>query len=140
MDWYVTPMSSHEISEKIKRDCGISISPRYIQLTLKRLGAPIRSASHRYILAIKKGRKTYDEFRKPIKSSALRSGISLKRRYEVLKRDNSRCVMCGATAQEEFLVVDHIKPVVNGGTNNLENLRVLCRACNHGKMISEERI
>lgn len=56
-------------------------------------------------------------------------------RYRVLKRDNSRCQRCGATALTDgvSLHVDHIVPVSKGGKTVLENLQTLCEACNLGK-------
>jgi ATP adenylyltransferase len=53
-------------------------------------------------------------------------------RYEVLKRDG-RCLLCGATPQEERLEVDHIRPRSKGGGNGADNLQTLCGRCNRGK-------
>jgi ATP adenylyltransferase len=53
-------------------------------------------------------------------------------RYEVLKRDG-RCLLCGATPQNERLEVDHIKPRSKGGGNGADNLQTLCGRCNRGK-------
>ena len=55
-------------------------------------------------------------------------------RYDVMKRDNFRCVLCGRSAQEGVkLHVDHILPVAKGGKTVPENLRTLCDQCNLGK-------
>lgn len=55
-------------------------------------------------------------------------------RYTVLKRDNFRCCLCGASAQDgATLHVDHIFPVSKGGKTELSNLRTLCDQCNLGK-------
>ena len=63
--------------------------------------------------------------RKPIKPSL---------RFEILKRDDYRCQMCGVTAKDgATLEIDHIHPVSKGGTNDPDNLQVLCRDCNAGK-------
>lgn len=63
--------------------------------------------------------------RKPIKPSL---------RFEILKRDNYRCQMCGVTAKDgATLEIDHITPVAKGGANDADNLQVLCRECNAGK-------
>ena len=63
--------------------------------------------------------------RKPIKPSL---------RFEILKRDDYRCQMCGVTAKDgATLEIDHIYPVSRGGTNEPDNLQVLCRDCNAGK-------
>lgn len=127
-----------EISEELQSKTNIVITNRSIQRMLNSLGI-IRNKSEAYTLAIKKGRKDYSHLRKPIKSKDLRKGISLKIRYLVLRRDESKCVLCGNGAQNTALVIDHIKPVVDGGDNNIENLRTLCKPCNHGKMLTEER-
>lgn len=125
-------LTAIEVTQKIKRDCGVVFSDRYIQATLKKLGV-VRSFSEAFRLSIARGRKTYDKLRKPIKSNESRFGISLRVRYEILKRDRYRCILCGVDASNSLLVIDHIIPVVQGGTNESSNLRVLCRACNHGK-------
>ena len=137
MQWYSTEMlSGPEIANKISNESGIQISVRHIQRYLKQLGIT-RTYSEAFNLAIKKGRKSYKHLSKPIKSSEFRKGINLKVRYEILKRDNFRCVLCGQTARNTLLVIDHIAAIVKGGSNDPNNLRVLCRECNHGKMISE---
>lgn len=129
-------LSSIEISEKFLKEAKISISPRHIQRIIKSLGKA-RNFSQAFNLAIEKGRKSYEHLKKPIKSSLLRKGIDLRQRYEILKRDNFVCVLCGNTAKEARLEIDHIIPVVNGGDNNFDNLRTLCVLCNHGKRFSE---
>ena len=63
--------------------------------------------------------------RKPIKPSL---------RFEILKRDGYRCQMCGVTAKDgATLEIDHVTPVSKGGSNDADNLQVLCRDCNIGK-------
>ena len=55
-------------------------------------------------------------------------------RYDILRRDNFRCQICGATAQDGVkLHVDHIMPVSKGGKTIKSNLRTLCERCNMGK-------
>jgi hypothetical protein len=86
--WYLNDqLSSNEISEKIYNDSGIFISARFIQKKLKYFGLT-RSLSNAFNVAIKKGRKSYKNLTKPIKSKEFRKGIALKVRYEILKRDN----------------------------------------------------
>lgn len=63
-----------------------------------------------------------------------RGEISDSLRYDILYRDNFRCLICGASAKEGVrLHVDHIMPVSKGGKSNIENLRTLCERCNIGK-------
>lgn len=55
-------------------------------------------------------------------------------RYNVLKRDNYTCCICGATAKDGAkLEVDHIIPVSRGGKTVMSNLQTLCERCNKGK-------
>ena len=46
------------------------------------------------------------------------------------------CVRCGAT---KLLTLDHLIPLVYGGTNERSNLQILCSACNYLKSKSEIR-
>lgn len=43
---------------------------------------------------------------------------------------NGRCVACGSVDE---LQVDHILPVSRGGTNDSDNLQMLCQPCNASK-------
>ena len=55
-------------------------------------------------------------------------------RYDILKRDNFRCQICGASASDGVkLHVDHIIPVSKGGKTEPSNLQTLCERCNLGK-------
>lgn len=54
-------------------------------------------------------------------------------RFEVLKRDGFACVYCGAAAPAVVLNVDHVVPVVSGGTDDPTNLVSSCATCNNGK-------
>ena len=67
-------------------------------------------------------------------SKAERAKMSPKLRYEVLKRDNFRCVLCGRGQSDGVkLHADHIRPIAKGGKTVLSNLRTLCEDCNIGK-------
>lgn len=52
-------------------------------------------------------------------------------RFQVFKRDKFTCQYCGRSGVE--LEVDHINPVANGGTNDIDNLITACKDCNRGK-------
>lgn len=56
-------------------------------------------------------------------------------RFEVLKEREARCELCGATAKDQRIEVDHIKPLSKFWHLRLDksNLQVLCRDCNKGK-------
>jgi len=62
------------------------------------------------------------------------TSVSERVRYEVLKRDGGRCVLCGASSRDGVrLEVDHIVPRSKGGSNEPVNLQTLCAPCNRGK-------
>lgn len=62
------------------------------------------------------------------------SRVGPKLRMDILARDKYTCRICGAGRNEgAVLEVDHIHPASRGGTNDPENLQVLCRDCNVGK-------
>lgn len=67
----------------------------------------------------------------PIDQPGRRQSISVRKRFLVLKRDNYRCVLCGASGVQ--LEVDHIVPAARGGSDRLDNLQTLCFPCNRGK-------
>jgi hypothetical protein len=70
--------------------------------------------------------KQQKEYQRNLMSPALR--------YDIMKRDGFRCVLCGARAAEGAkLHVDHIKPIAKGGKTEASNLRTLCDRCNLGK-------
>ena len=65
------------------------------------------------------------------------------RRYRVHKqrvfaRDGRQCRYCGS--DEEPLHIDHIIPRKAGGTHDLDNLQVLCKACNLRKSSKAEGV
>lgn len=59
--------------------------------------------------------------------------ISLRKRFEVLKRCKFACAYCGTRPPEATLEIDHIVAVANGGDNSSENLTTACDLCNRGK-------
>ena len=62
--------------------------------------------------------------------------INLRLRFLVMKRDNFRCCVCGASPAKDSEVelhVDHIIPWSKGGETVIENLQTLCSKCNWGK-------
>lgn len=75
------------------------------------------------------------------KNKNSREPISPTTRMKVLKRDNFRCVKCGANPKEDKnvkLEIDHIIPVAKGGLSKIDNLQTLCYKCNQGKKDSND--
>ena len=62
-----------------------------------------------------------------------RVNLTKKIRFEVFKRDSFKCQYCGKAAPDVVLEVDHIKPVAEGGSNDILNLITSCFECNRGK-------
>jgi len=69
--------------------------------------------------------------RKPTKKKpAKRKHIPKAVRDAVMERDNYTCVYCGSTNNPEL---DHNEAHANDGSDEIDNLQVLCRSCNRRK-------
>ena len=66
----------------------------------------------------------------------MRRDFSYKIRKQVLERDAYRCVVCESYKN---LHVDHIIPIAKGGTNDIDNLQVLCANCNLSKGAKDDK-
>jgi 5-methylcytosine-specific restriction endonuclease McrA len=53
-----------------------------------------------------------------------------KDRYQLMKAGYQMAATCELCGSIESLVIDHIIPLVQGGSNELDNLRTLCNSCN----------
>jgi hypothetical protein len=62
-----------------------------------------------------------------------RIGLSAHTRFSVLRRDDFTCRYCGRRPPEVALEIDHRIPIVDGGTDEIENLLTACWECNAGK-------
>ena len=67
-----------------------------------------------------------------IRKSWLR--VRNKMKKLVLDRDINCCRICGSI---DDLEIDHIKPLARGGSNELENLQILCKKHNREKWAHE---
>lgn len=61
-----------------------------------------------------------------------RKAIPPEIRQRAFDAADNKCCLCGDD-RRAFLAIDHIWPLVLGGTNDLKNLRVLCKNCNSRK-------
>ncbi len=62
-----------------------------------------------------------------------RQALSKRVRFEVFKRDGFKCQYCGAHPPNVVLECDHIIPVSEGGSDDMDNLVAACFSCNRGK-------
>lgn len=62
-----------------------------------------------------------------------RKSLPQKLRFEVFKRDSFTCQYCGSKAPDVVLEADHIKPIAEGGDDEITNLITSCFDCNRGK-------
>lgn len=65
-----------------------------------------------------------------------RASINGNTRYSVLHRAGFKCQACGLKPNPDnnvVLHIDHIIPYSYGGSNNMDNLQVLCSQCNISK-------
>jgi hypothetical protein len=75
-------------------------------------------------------------FAKPMLSAAAVKLSKAKIRAIVFDKYNGKCAYCGTDLVKGWNV-DHIKPQVFGGTNDLENLNPSCKDCNNYKCHSD---
>lgn len=74
--------------------------------------------------------KLSEQYRRKKERGKLTPGL----RYDILKRDNFKCQICGRTQEDGItLEVDHKIPIAKGGKTEPDNLWTLCRDCNRGK-------
>jgi 5-methylcytosine-specific restriction endonuclease McrA len=57
-----------------------------------------------------------------------RTDLNKTLRHRVLKRDGYKCFICESSRKLE---VHHFIPVIEGGSNNPENLMTLCLVCHN---------
>lgn len=68
------------------------------------------------------------------KSAPKRHSIPASTKRQVWQRANHQCENC---ASVHALEIDHIVPLAEGGTDQLSNLRLLCRSCNQRAAIEK---
>jgi len=64
---------------------------------------------------------------------ARREAIGADLRAFIKERDRFRCRYCGMKGEQVFWHIDHVVPVINGGTNDPGNLVLACAQCNSAK-------
>jgi hypothetical protein len=59
--------------------------------------------------------------------------LSTARRAEIYQRDQKKCYICDAQLTINEIELDHIIPVVLGGSSDPSNIACSCRPCNRSK-------
>ena len=59
-------------------------------------------------------------------------------KQELMRRQNNTCAYCGNRKTAGTLEIDHVVPVVRGGSNDKSNLQVICAPCNQRKGIQTD--
>jgi diadenosine tetraphosphate (Ap4A) HIT family hydrolase/5-methylcytosine-specific restriction endonuclease McrA len=90
----------------------------------------IETLKHKCLERLEAYLDSRDPFGHRRKSSGYISGSI---RYQVLKRAKFHCELCGISAEEKALEIDHILPRNCGGSDELSNLQALCYSCNSMK-------
>ena len=117
-------LRSHEIVSRDKATKSYQLND-YDDLTSKQKDALIALCEKRLNAFIEaRGRAIYDHRRLSV------GYISGTLKYDVLKRARFRCELCGISADEKALEVDHIVPRNHGGSDDLSKFQALCYTCN----------
>lgn len=112
--------------DKVAMACRVCSGRMMISPSQLRWNSPSWQPIHSSCIPIEKERKREALKEMRLKLSGKRRSIPLKVKRVVLERQKE-CQICGSLNN---LQIDHILPVSLGGTNDLDNLRVLCRQCN----------
>lgn len=130
--WYhESKMSGIEISEHIFRitEGRIAITPKSIQRNV--VGA--RSSRDSFANARSRGRVIWKKSVKPPR----RPRIAFLKKLAFMRAADWTCSACGFREEDDAnfstLVIDHVKPLWEGGSDDESNLSVLCVPCHEKK-------
>ncbi len=136
-NFFISNVGKVVTTQKIRKIAGISEYARRIRELRDEEGFQIKSHIDRADL--KPGQYILEDLeRKPVISRT----ISPQLRNEILERNGFTCQLCGAGPgdadpfnpnRKVRLHIDHITPISQHGTDDRDNLRVLCSACNQGR-------
>ena len=61
-------------------------------------------------------------------------------RYNLFDASNKKCAICEEQIKMKHFEIDHIKPLISGDTNDINNLQLLCKACHKEKSMREKKM
>ena len=71
-------------------------------------------------------------------SKSNRIRFNKEKRKEILTKFNNNCCGCDCKVEAKGFHLDHIKPLASGGTDDDQNVQVLCKDC-HMMRCKEEQ-
>ncbi len=60
-------------------------------------------------------------------------------KQQLMRQQDNTCVYCGYRRITSSLEIDHMTPVIRGGSNHITNLQVICRPCNQRKGLQTDQ-
>lgn len=118
-------LRKHGIIERIKTDYSLTSFPDLKLSEIEELSSLCDQKINEFLK--NRGDKIWQHRRKS------RTPISGSIKYQVLKRAKFRCELCGISADEKALEVDHIVPKNTGGEDSINNYQALCYTHNSMK-------
>ena len=110
-------------AEKLgRRWVGIDISPKAVELVNMRLQQAIGSLFHHGYVTARTDIPRRTDIEAPIPYR--------KQKHVLFGEQEGRCAGCKILFPFPNLTIDHVVPRSKGGTDHLENLQLLCGACN----------
>jgi hypothetical protein len=64
--------------------------------------------------------------------------LTNEQKEQLLEECNNQCVVCERQFKKKFYQFDHIIPLAAGGSNEVDNIQVLCIECHHEKTRNEQ--
>jgi ATP adenylyltransferase len=119
-------LAKHGIVERIGDEYRLTVDPSLLSLNQRDELIRLCDEMVRTYME-KRGAAVYDHRRTAL------GYLSGSLRYEILRRAGFRCELCGVSAGERAIEVDHIFPRKHGGSDDLTNLQALCFKCNANK-------
>jgi 5-methylcytosine-specific restriction endonuclease McrA len=136
--------SKHSRSKKIMMYINYFNENKCLPTLILNESYEIKKGRTRYQVALKLG---ISELNCDIYQETKRKSISKNKRLLVFYECEGRCKICGKSLQNTdrndintYMTVDHIIPLVKGGTYDISNLQGMCLECNMKKsgMMPEE--
>ena len=103
---------------------------KYIKAECLKLNIPFKNQSFTQMITQLK-KRYYDNIN-------IRHTFTSKERVELWKLSNNKCQCCNKKVKSDNFEIDHIKPLSIGGTNDIDNLQILCKACHKIKTSGEQ--